>query len=51
MNNNKGILIIIAVALIGILTVLVIEANKKTPGEEIADSISNVADDIGGQID
>ena len=49
--NNKGLLTIIAVVLIGIFTALIIQMNEETPTEQIADSISNVADNINAEID
>jgi len=48
--NNKGLLTIIAVVLIGILAILLIQANQKSPAEQAADSISSVAEDIGDEI-
>jgi hypothetical protein len=45
--DNKTILTVIAVALIGILGMLILQATKKTPEEKIADSVSEVVEDIG----
>lgn len=47
MNNNSGLLVIIAVVLIAILGVVVYKANEKSPGEKIADSVSETVEDIG----
>lgn len=49
-NNNKTLLIVIALALIGILGVLVLQATEKTPQEKIADSISETVEDIGDAV-
>ena len=49
--SNKGLLAIIAVVLIGIFTILLIQANEETPAEQVADSISDVANNIGNEID
>jgi len=49
-TDNKTILIVIAVILLGILGVLVVQATKKTPEEKIADSVSETLDDIGDAV-
>jgi uncharacterized protein YoxC len=49
-KNTKIILIVIALALIGILGVLVLNATKKTPEEKIADSVSETVEDIGNAV-
>jgi len=46
MNKNM-LLAIIAVAVVVIAGVLVYESTKQTPEEKMADSISNMANDIG----
>lgn len=46
-SNNRTILIVIALVLIAILGVLVLQATEKTPEEKIADSVSDVVEDIG----
>lgn len=51
MTNNNGILIVIAVALIGILTVMFLQYEEKPPGEKIADSIGELTEEIGDEID
>lgn len=48
--NNKAILIVIALILVGILGVLVFQATKKTPEEQIADSVSETVEDIGNAV-
>jgi len=48
--NNKAILVVIALALIGILGILVLQATKKTPEEKIADSVSETVEDIGNAV-
>lgn len=50
MNDNKGLLTIIAVVLIAILGVVVYEATEKSPEEKVADSISDTVDDIGESV-
>lgn len=47
MNDNKGLLTVIAVVLIAILGVVVYQATEKSPGEQVADSVSDTMDDIG----
>lgn len=47
MNNNSGLLVIIAVVLIAILGIVVYKANERTPAEKVADSVSDTIDDIG----
>lgn len=49
--NNKSLLTIIAVLLLGILTVILIQANEETPGEKIANSVSETVEEIGDEID
>lgn len=46
-KSNSGLLAVIAVVLIAILGIAVYQMNDKTPGEEVADSISDAADSIG----
>lgn len=48
--NNNGLLTVIAVVLIAILGVFVYEATKKTPGEQVADSVADTVDDIGESV-
>ena len=45
--SQKAILAIIAIALIGILDVLIYENTKKTPAEKMADSIGEAMEDVG----
>lgn len=42
--DNKTILIVIAVALVGIFLMIFMENNKETPEEKIGNSISDVID-------
>ncbi len=42
--NSKVLLFLIAVALIGILTVMIMNANKKTSAEKVSNSISKAID-------
>lgn len=46
-NTNTGLLVLIAVVLIGILGVAVYQMSEKSPEEKVADSISQAAEDIG----
>ena len=47
MNNNKGLLTVIALVLIAILGVVVYQATERTPAEKVADSVADTVDDIG----
>lgn len=51
--NNRGLLIVIALVLLGILGVLAAQyhENQKSPGEKISEGISETVEDIGDQID
>jgi hypothetical protein len=49
--NTQHLLIVIAVLLLGILTVIVIQTQQKSPGDKIADSISEVTEEISDEID
>lgn len=49
--GQRTLLTIIAIALFGILVVLIVEANEKTPGEQMADSFSEVTEEISDEID
>lgn len=49
--GNKGLLTIVVVLLLGILTVLVIQMNKKTPVESLSDSVSEAVEEVGDEID
>lgn len=48
--DNKGLLAIIAVILIGIFSVMLFQAAEKTPEEKMADSISNTVEQVGDSI-
>lgn len=51
--NNKGLLIVIAVVVIGILGVMVMQYQKreKPLDERIGDSVSEVVEEVGDEID
>lgn len=51
--NNRGLLVLIAVILIGILGVLVVQYQKreKPLDERIGDSVSEVVEEVGDEID
>lgn len=42
--DNRALLIIIAVVLVGIFGIIFMETNKKSSGDKISDSISEVID-------
>lgn len=46
MQDNKILLAIIAVAAVGILGVMIYQANKQTPEEKMAESIAAAMNDI-----
>lgn len=48
--NNKALLIVIAVVLVGIFTILLVQTTEETPEEKIANSISEVSADISSGI-
>lgn len=48
--SNRGLLTIISVILLGIFTVVVIEANEQTPAERVSESMSNAINDVSGEI-
>ena len=51
--NNKGLLIVIALILVGILGVMVVQYNQReqTPMEQISDSVNEAAEEVGDEID
>jgi len=49
--DSKGILIIIAVILLGIFTVLIIQANDESPAEKISDSVSETVEEVGDEVE
>jgi preprotein translocase subunit YajC len=51
--NNRGVLILIVVVLIGILVVLVgnYQEKRKSPVEKLGDSVSEVAEEVQDEID
>lgn len=51
--NNKGILIVIALVLLGILGVMVANYNEeqKSPVEQITEGVSEGVEEIGDEID
>ena len=51
--NNKPLLVIIAVVLIGILGVLFMnyQENNKTTGEKIGESVEEVVEEVGDEVD
>lgn len=52
MQNNKSLLIIIVVLLVGIFGMLAYEANQpKTTGEKIEDALNSAADDVGDAVE
>lgn len=54
MNNNKGILVVIALLLVAILGVMVARGgfmDRRTPLEKAADSVSEAVEEVGDEID
>lgn len=51
--NNKGLLVVIAVILVGILSVMIIQHQRenKPLGERIGDSVEEVVEEVGDEID
>ena len=51
--NNKGLLVVIAVVLIGILGIMVVQYQKreKPLDERIGDSVTEVVEEVGDEID
>jgi hypothetical protein len=50
---NKGILVVIAIALLGIFGVLAMQYHEeqKSPGEKISEGIGEAAEEVGDEID
>lgn len=48
--ENRGLLAIIAVLLLGIFTVMIIQMNEKSPEEQIADSVSHAVNNVSHQM-
>lgn len=48
--SNKGLLIIVIIILVGIFSVLILDANQ-SPGDQIADGFGEVTEEIGDEID
>lgn len=48
--STKGLLILIAVLLVGILGVVVLEATEESPAEQMADDFGSLTEDIGNRI-
>lgn len=53
MNNNRSLLIVIALILVGILGVMVVQyqERQKSPIEQIGDSVGEAVEEIGDEID
>lgn len=51
--NNKGLMIIIALVLLGILGVMVANYNEeqKSPVEKISEGVSETVEEIGDEVD
>lgn len=51
--NNRTLLVVIAVVLVGILGMMVVQYQKreKPLGERIGDSVSEVVEEVGDEID
>lgn len=48
--ENKSLLAIIAVLLMGILTVMLIQLNEESPEERVASSVSDAVEDVSHQV-
>lgn len=48
--ENRGLLAIIAVLLLGIFTVMVIQMNEQTPEEQVAGSVSQAISNVSNQM-
>lgn len=46
MGNNKGLLVIIVVVLVGIFAVLVANSAHRTPGEKISDGMHDIGQGV-----
>jgi hypothetical protein len=54
MNNSKGILVVIAIAVVAILAVMVFRqgtVDRRTSVEKAADAVGEAAEEIGDEID
>lgn len=49
--NTRGLLVVIAVILLGILGVVMIEAGQDSPAEQMADDFGDLTEDVGDEID
>lgn len=51
--NNRGLLVVIALVLVGILGVMVVQyqERQKSPIEKAGDSISEAVEEVGDEID
>lgn len=49
--NNKSLLTIVIVLLLGIFAIVAYEGMDQSPGEEFADSVGEVGEEIGDEID
>ena len=49
--SNKGLLVIIAVILLGIFATVLINTVQQSPSEQVADSFSELAGKVGDKIE
>lgn len=51
--NNKGLLVVIALILVGILGVMVVQyqERQKSPIEKIGDNVGEAVEEVGDEID
>lgn len=49
--SNKGLLIILAIIVVGIIGAVVIEEANESPAENISESVGNAAEDLGDGIE
>ena len=49
--SNKGLLTLIAVLLLGILTIMIVQMNDRSPAEQISDSVSESVENISNTLE
>lgn len=49
--SNRGLIIVVIVLLLGILGFMVMNIDRRTPTEKVGDSVSEVVEEIGDEID
>lgn len=49
--SNKGLLTLIVVLLLGILTIMIVQMNDRSPAEQISDSVSESVENISNTLE